>query len=868
MKGIVTIPCNSRRLFLGCLLSWVLSLANSGSAQGASPGSASADPVQAGTDAGGPSVAAATGDGEALTPPRWLDPASPPWPEGASGTASVELELYVSIDAQGLVTDVTATPSQPPTAPPFVQAAREFLARQRFAPAARGQTALPARIAVRLRFEPPAVALDPPGVALEPPAVPPPAPADVPSPSLAVQAPTVQGTGYGAQATVASTKQAVAASAMDIEVGALHAVPRREAVELLTLSPGVVLTNHSGQGHAPSAFLRGFDAGEGQDLEVRVAGVPMNEPSNAHGHGYADTAFVVPEFVRTVRVLQGPFDPRQGDFSAAGSVDFALAAPAAGVRTQLSLGSFGEKRALIGWSPVTANRETFAAADLTQSDGFGHNRSYRNMRGLGQFSGKLDRLSYQVLLASHGLTFDSAGVVREDAVNNGQVDCGGKELDPFYCVLDPNQGGQADRHLLSARIGEHSKRSEWVQQLALMVRKSRFREDFTGALLDTRGDGLDQQTNMMTLSIRGHYRIRGQVGGQPQSLELGYEGRHDRGDSLMWRLRRIGQAPYAVVFDNELSLTHIGLYAAGMLNFADGVNLQIGGRIDTFGYDITDRAQPNADRMGERLPSQTINAWGSNLQPRATLTLGPRFGLRLITGVGVGSRSSDAAALSEGETAPFSRVFAAESGLTGEHDFGRLHAESRAALFFAHVDRDLLFDEAAGRNVPIGATNRYGAFAHVRLQYAERLDLATSFTWAEAHAPAENTLGLNSGPRLPYVPRFVLRTDAAYSDAIALPFGVLQVRSGLGLSWIGPRPLPLGTLSRAFFTLDASLRLRLHCIEWSLSATNLTDRRNRSAEYFYSSDFDTGAPTMTRARHFSAAPPRAFLTTLALVLEI
>lgn len=128
--------------------------------------------------------------------------------------------------------------------------------------------------------------------------------------------------------------------------------------------------------------------------------------------------------------------------------------------------------------------------------------------------------------------------------------------------------------------------------------------------------------------------------------------------------------------------------------------------------------------------------------------------------------------------------------------------------------------------------------------------------------------GLNQGPRLPYVPRWVLRTDAAYSDSFVLPFGPLQVRSGLGLSWVGPRPLPLNTMSHPIFSLDASLRLRFRFIEWSLSASNLTDRRNRSAEYFYSSSFNQGGPTMTRARHLAAAAPRAFLTTVALLLEL
>src|SRR5687767_13525250 len=83
--------------------------------------------------------------------------------------------------------------------------------------------------------------------------------------------------------------RSASASDFRIEVGQLHDVPRRSAEAYLTLAPGILLTNHGGEGHASAVFLRGFDAKEGQDIEFLVEGVPLNEVSNPHGHGYADT---------------------------------------------------------------------------------------------------------------------------------------------------------------------------------------------------------------------------------------------------------------------------------------------------------------------------------------------------------------------------------------------------------------------------------------------------------------------------------------------------------------------------------------------------------------------------------------------------
>lgn len=74
-------------------------------------------------------------------------------------------------------------------------------------------------------------------------------------------------------------------------------MPRDRAQNLLTLAPGILLTNHGGEGHTASMYQRGFDAGEGEDIELRVDEVPLNEVSNYHGHGYADVTFLMPEVV-------------------------------------------------------------------------------------------------------------------------------------------------------------------------------------------------------------------------------------------------------------------------------------------------------------------------------------------------------------------------------------------------------------------------------------------------------------------------------------------------------------------------------------------------------------------------------------------
>jgi iron complex outermembrane recepter protein len=161
------------------------------------------------------------------------------------------------------------------------------------------------------------------------------------------------------------------ASDFVIEVGALQFVPRKSAAEFLKLAPGILLTNEGGEGHPDRIFLRGFDAREGQDLELTVDGVPINDSGNLHGNGYADLGFIIPELVENLRVLEGPLDPRQGNYAVAGSADYQLGLAERGLLLKGSYGSFDTARVVGLWGPPGETSRTFGAFQLFRTSGFG-----------------------------------------------------------------------------------------------------------------------------------------------------------------------------------------------------------------------------------------------------------------------------------------------------------------------------------------------------------------------------------------------------------------------------------------------------------------------------------------------------------------
>src|ERR1700689_146509 len=97
-----------------------------------------------------------------------------------------------------------------------------------------------------------------------------------------------------------------------------------------TAAPGFLADHEDGEGLGNGVYLRGFDLDNGSGIEMRVAGAPINIPMHIHGQGYADVNFIIPEVVSSIRVLEGPYDPRQGDSAIVGSAIFDLGVPERG----------------------------------------------------------------------------------------------------------------------------------------------------------------------------------------------------------------------------------------------------------------------------------------------------------------------------------------------------------------------------------------------------------------------------------------------------------------------------------------------------------------------------------------------------------
>ena len=160
----------------------------------------------------------------------------------------------------------------------------------------------------------------------------------------------------------------------------LEASPRQQTSEMLSAAPGFFVDHEDGEGLGNDVYLRGFDLDHGSGIEMRVGSIPINIPTHIQGQGYADANFIIPEVVRSIRVLEGPYDPRQGDAAIVGSAYFDLGVAERGYQLKTTYGSFDQARVVGIAAPPEADEETFAAFALRSTDGFGQNRACRIRR--------------------------------------------------------------------------------------------------------------------------------------------------------------------------------------------------------------------------------------------------------------------------------------------------------------------------------------------------------------------------------------------------------------------------------------------------------------------------------------------------------
>lgn len=634
-----------------------------------------------------------------------------------------------------------------------------------------------------------------------------------------------------------------------IDAGTISATSKHTADDLMRLVPGLHISRHGGEGKAPQIFLRGFDAVHGSDIEVRVAGIPINEMSNVHGHGYVDVGFVIPEVVRTLHARKGSFELDQGSFATAGSLGFELGVPwrDRGTRVQYEIGTTNRHRALGVVAPEGRSEATFAAVEAVSDQGFGENRSARRVSGLGQLridmgsgSGSDSGRFVEIMGGVYAARFGEPGTVPVAAVEHGDID--------FYDTVVDGGAGSSYRALAGLRWHDERASGRLDGRAHLGWRGLELDENFTGFLL---------HPEMGDRRVQSHASLSGGV-------RTSYE--HDVTPALS--LLAGAGALADRIEQSEQQLDTMGV------PWLDGpalTALQIAGDVHV-GARVRPHARLRAE-AGARLDAAFIDArdlrsdatasdFMTAVSPRLTAAFALAPAWTLFGAYGRGLRSPEArAVLAAGSPAMdpgepgmpgtpgtdddqrrSARIISTDAAELGTR--GRLgeHVSLGLGAFGTWLGSEVLFDHLSGASLARQPSRRLGLELDVTWQAREWLSLRGDVSAVDARFTGTDD-------PVPGAPRLLAALAAQATHRAGF-------HGGAQLRYLAPRPLAHGATGSAAQVLDLNGGLRLGRYALTLQIDNALATRWREGEYHYASWFDTTQPRSQLPRlHYTAGHP-------------
>ncbi len=628
------------------------------------------------------------------------------------------------------------------------------------------------------------------------------------------------------------------------------------ASDLLRRAPGVFISQHSGQGKAHQIFLRGFDAEHGQDVELSVDGVPQNDTSHIHGQGYADLTLLPPELVQRFVLRPGSYDVRQGDFAAAGSIDFVTGAPAPGL-LRSSVGEYGLLRTFASLAPSSSSGDlrTYAGVEAAIGEGFGVRRAFSRASAWGQGMvsvGNDDEVVFAAMVG-HG-TFESPGVLRQADINSGLVD-------DRFATYDDQQGGNNTRAQASLTGLLHEGGFDIDTRVWTAWRQLQLLQNFTGALVHAEGDRTQQDNAALIGGADLELRRRVQLWTLPLRLAVGTKNRLDHINQQQVRLDTTNDETVVDV-DADLDVLHTGVYGEVGVTPLPGLVVRGGVRYEHLLVRLAGDDDSSADddtvATGSALAPRVVVGWRAVDVGRTTL--------QVTAAAGEGFRTPQARSLGDLEVAQLTRVRGSDIGAQLTVGSG---LDISSTVFGVYVESDRVFDHATARNLFLGPTLRVGNTSRVAVavdRLTPGLSLASSWTFVNARLlDSSSTTAALYGSTVPYAPTVVGRFEAVWQRTIGVLGHDVRCRVELDPWLVGPRPMPLSQTSPEIFVVDGSLSLGLGALSWSIEGSNLLNATVVDGAFMYASDFSAfgGSGSAVPALHVTAGAPRYVSTSLS-----
>jgi len=636
-----------------------------------------------------------------------------------------------------------------------------------------------------------------------------------------------------------------AASQGTIRAELLKSRPALRPGEALEFVPGVIVTQHSGDGKANQYFLRGFNLDHGTDFATTVNGLPVNMPTHAHGQGYSDLNFLIPELVDRIEYRKGPYFAKNGDFSAAGSADILYRTTLDESFATLTLGQRQYQRLVGGGSTdVGQGLKLLGAIELMHNDGpWKVPEHIRKSNAVLTLSGGTRAEGWSTSLMAYDANWNSTDQIPQRAIDAG--------LDRFGS-LDPTDGGSTRRSSLS---GEWHRSTDTattkVAAYAVDYRLKLF-SNFTYALeRPATGDQFSQQDKRTIYGVSASHAIDHPLGSLSARSEFGVQLRHDRIRVGLFDTQARQVLPVdGTTRDDKVQETLLGIYGQTSVELTPWLRSIVGLRADQARFKVDSLSNSaNSGSASDHL-----------LSPKLSLILGPWSKTEFFFNAGRGFHSNDArgttATVDPKTNDPVDKVpgLVAARGLElGARTEWIPGLQSSVALWKLDFDSELVYVGDAGATEANRPSTRRGIEWNNRYIPLPWLLVDADLAWTHARFADSDP----AGNRIPNA------VDKVASIAVtARDLGPWS--AGIQWRYLGSGSLIEDNSVRSSSSLTTNLRVSHKLTpkaELTLDVFNLFDRKVNDIEYFYESQLP-GEIAPVADKHVHPAEPRTLRLTL------
>ena len=612
--------------------------------------------------------------------------------------------------------------------------------------------------------------------------------------------------------------------------------------EVLEATPGLVVSQHSGEGKANQFYLRGFNLDHGTDLRTTIDGMPVNQRSHGHGQGWTDLNFLIPELVDLLEYRKGPFYAGEGDFSSAGAVRLSYVDKLDRGIASLGLGGNGFARSFFANSPKLGNGNLTYALELFHNDGpFVEPDNYRKLNGVLRYSEGTKGNGFNVTAMAYRAKWHATDQIPQRAVAEGTVD--------RFGAIDQTDGGKVERYSLSGAWARTQGTSSTQVNAYVIRNKLDIFSNFTYFLGDpVNGDQFAQPDRRITSGLNASHTWDTPVFGRQSESTVGLQLQHDNIFNALQKTR--GRQVLSTTREDHIVESSVGLFLENTTRWAEKFRTVAGVRADFFRFGVRSDLAANSGSNND-----------SRISPKLNLIFGPWNKTEFYASAGSGFHSNDARGTTiaidpasgdpAGKVTPLAGSKGFELGVRSEFIPG---LQSTFSLYRLDVDSELVFVGDAGATEAGRASRRVGFEFNNYWRASRWLTVDADIAFAKARFRG----GDPAGDRIPGAVEGVASIALAV-DNLGPYFGALQLR------YFGPRPLveDNSVRSSSTATLNGRIGYKIGAnTKIELEGYNLTNRRASAIDYYYESQL-RGEASPVADIHFHPIESRTFRLALS-----